>query len=66
MTIGSTFAVMGSDAMTGYAASKAGLSHLTRCPAIDYAKDGIRANCVCPGLVDTPMTFLLNTPAAKL
>ena len=53
VTIGSTFALMGRDAMTGYAVSKAGVAHLTRCLAIDYAKDNIRANCVCPGLVDT-------------
>ena len=65
VTIGSTFAMMGRDAMTGYAVSKAGVAHLTRCLAIDYAKDGIRANCVCPGLVDTPMTSHLNAPGRE-
>ena len=62
VTIGSTFGLVGRDGMTGYAASKAGVIHLTRCVAIDYAGDGVRANCVCPGLVDTPMTSYLNIP----
>ena len=28
---------------------------LTKCLALDGAKAGIRANCVCPGFVETPM-----------
>lgn len=28
---------------------------MTRSDAIDYSKDGIRVNCVCPGLIETPM-----------
>lgn len=38
-----------------YTASKHGLIGLTRSMAMDFAKDGIRANAVCPGTVDTPM-----------
>lgn len=38
-----------------YHASKGGVITLTKSIAYDYAKDGIRANCVCPGLVETPM-----------
>ena len=38
-----------------YVASKAGLITLTRCMALDGAPHGIRANCICPGFVDTPM-----------
>ena len=38
-----------------YVASKAGLIMLTRCMALDGAAAGIRANCICPGFVDTPM-----------
>ena len=38
-----------------YTVSKHGLLGLTRSMAMDFAKDNIRANCVCPGTVDTPM-----------
>ena len=38
-----------------YCASKAGAIMLTKCMALDGARDGIRANCVCPGFTQTPM-----------
>lgn len=38
-----------------YCASKAGLIMLTKCMALDGAKQNIRANCVCPGFTNTPM-----------
>lgn len=38
-----------------YATSKGGLAALTRVMAIDYARDGIRVNAVCPGWVYTPL-----------
>ena len=38
-----------------YSAAKAGLINLTRTAALDYGRKGIRANCVCPGAVETPM-----------
>jgi NAD(P)-dependent dehydrogenase (short-subunit alcohol dehydrogenase family) len=37
-----------------YAASKAAVAGFTRALAVDHVKQGIRANCVCPGTVDTP------------
>ena len=45
-----------------YSASKAALIVLTKCWALEYAKDKIRINCICPGVVDTDMTkpFLKN------
>jgi len=41
--------------LAAYSAAKAALIGLTRAIAIDYSEDGIRANCVCPGQVDTPL-----------
>lgn len=38
-----------------YCASKAGVVMLTKCMALDGAKANIRANCVCPGFIGTPM-----------
>ncbi len=38
-----------------YCASKAGVIMLTKCLALDGAKENIRANCVCPGYTQTPM-----------
>jgi NAD(P)-dependent dehydrogenase (short-subunit alcohol dehydrogenase family) len=40
----------------GYNAAKAGLINLTRTIATEYADRGIRANCVCPGIIDTQMS----------
>lgn len=38
-----------------YNASKGAVVLMTKCLALDYAEKGIRANCVCPGEIDTPM-----------
>jgi NAD(P)-dependent dehydrogenase (short-subunit alcohol dehydrogenase family) len=41
---------------SAYVASKHGVVGLTRTAALEYAKQGIRINCVCPGYIETPMT----------
>ena len=45
-----------------YSASKAALIVLTKCWALEYSKNKIRVNCICPGVVDTDITkpFLQN------
>jgi NAD(P)-dependent dehydrogenase (short-subunit alcohol dehydrogenase family) len=47
-----------------YNASKAGVIALTRQMAIELAPHGIRVNCVCPGVIDTPMLRVMDAPAA--
>jgi NAD(P)-dependent dehydrogenase (short-subunit alcohol dehydrogenase family) len=38
-----------------YTASKGAIALLTKSLALDYGRDGIRVNCLCPGITDTPM-----------
>ncbi|AIT79799.1 SDR family NAD(P)-dependent oxidoreductase [Novosphingobium pentaromativorans] len=42
--------------MGSYCASKGAVINYTRSVAMDCARDGVRVNAVCPGLVDTAMT----------
>ena len=46
--------IMGAPNRTLYGASKAAVIGLTKAVAKDYVKQGIRANTICPGTVDTP------------
>ncbi len=50
----------------GYCATKAGTIHLTKQVALDYGKDGIRCNSVCPGPVRTEMLEYNLTPMAEV
>jgi NAD(P)-dependent dehydrogenase (short-subunit alcohol dehydrogenase family) len=56
VTIASTAAIRGHGFGAGYSASKGGVDALTRLLAVQYGASGVRANCICPGGVDTPMT----------
>jgi NAD(P)-dependent dehydrogenase (short-subunit alcohol dehydrogenase family) len=67
VTVSSVLGLVGGDedfATHAYAASKAGLIGLTRAMAASYAKDGIRCNVVCPGLIETSMSRRAQEDAA--
>jgi meso-butanediol dehydrogenase/(S,S)-butanediol dehydrogenase/diacetyl reductase len=55
VTVSSTNGWLAGPGWASYCTSKAGLIMLTRCLANDYGPQGLRANCVCPGWVRTPM-----------
>jgi NAD(P)-dependent dehydrogenase (short-subunit alcohol dehydrogenase family) len=56
VTIASVEGIEGTAGGSSYNASKGGVVLLTKNLAIDYGPRGIRANAICPGFVDTPMT----------
>lgn len=56
VNVGSFGGMRGIPMAHAYAASKAGMINLTRSLAVTYAGQNIRANCVAPGWIDTPMS----------
>lgn len=55
VAVASVNALYAEQGLTAYCASKGALLQLIRGVGIDYARAGIRANCVCPAAVDTPL-----------
>jgi NAD(P)-dependent dehydrogenase (short-subunit alcohol dehydrogenase family) len=48
-----------------YCASKGGVVQLTRTAALEYATQGVRVNCLCPGVIDTPMVERFTQGSAE-
>ncbi len=64
VNIGSVGSFLGQAQTPAYVTSKFAVLGLSKSIALDYAKDGLRCNCVCPGITDTPMLryHLSTTP----
>lgn len=56
VNIASISGLAGDYGFTAYAASKGAVVNYTRALALDHARDRIRVNAVCPGLIETPLT----------
>jgi NAD(P)-dependent dehydrogenase (short-subunit alcohol dehydrogenase family) len=69
VTIGSVASLVAAGTSAVYDASKGGVLQLTRAIAAEYADDGIRANCVCPGVVETQLavnTAVVHGPTTSV
>ncbi|KAJ4316269.1 hypothetical protein N0V94_005548 [Neodidymelliopsis sp. IMI 364377] len=56
VNIASQLGIVARPGAAAYCASKSAIINMTRANAIDYSEDGIRVNCICPGVIETPMT----------
>jgi NAD(P)-dependent dehydrogenase (short-subunit alcohol dehydrogenase family) len=67
VNVASFVALMGAaTAQIAYTASKGGVLAMTRELAVEYARQGIRANSICPGPIETPLLAeLLSDPARR-
>ena len=57
VNLGSVAGLTGGHANLLYATSKGGVIQMTRAMAAHHGQEGIRVNCVCPGMVYTPMVY---------
>ena len=64
MNLASVEGIEGGQSQTAYNASKGGVVLLTRSMAVDYGPDNVRVNCLCPGMIETPMTAPLQDSGA--
>jgi len=55
VNVGSISSFVGQAETPAYTASKGAVLQLSRSIALDYAVEGLRCNCLCPGITDTPM-----------
>ena len=58
----STAGLAGHPWTAAYSASKGGVHALTAGLAVEYGKQGVRANAVCPGSIKTPITKAFHVP----
>ena len=65
VNVSSTAGMVGLPGATIYCISKAGMIHFTKALALEYAKQGIRVNCVCPAAVETDFIAPLIEDSGK-
>jgi NAD(P)-dependent dehydrogenase (short-subunit alcohol dehydrogenase family) len=65
INIASVLGLIGSRSESAYCASKGAIIALTRAMAMDFASEGIRVNCICPGSVLTPTFRRVMTKAGE-
>ncbi len=58
--------LFGDYGFAAYNAAKGAVINLTRNMALDYSRDGLRVNAVCPGLIATPLSLKLRDNAAVM
>lgn len=63
--IASIEGMVGLNGQISYGTSKGAVIQMTRNMAADFAADGIRVNCVCPGAIETPLTAALQDDSMK-
>ena len=76
INISSIGGLMGVAGQVDYCASKSGIIGMTRALAVEFAKENIRFNCICPGLIMTDMfrnidkdkmdAFAANIPVGRI
>ncbi len=65
VNIASISGLRASTLRVAYGTSKAAVIQLTRQQAVELGEHGVRANCVCPGPVDTKLALAVHTPEIR-
>jgi NAD(P)-dependent dehydrogenase (short-subunit alcohol dehydrogenase family) len=65
VNLASVEGIEGGQSQTAYNASKGGVVLLTKSMACDYGPNNVRVNCLCPGMIETPMTAPLQEGALR-
>ena len=70
IAISSTYGLVGHRERVAYCGAKAGVNGMIRALALDFADKGVRANAICPGFIETPLSIQVTNlepdPAATI